>query len=104
MMHHGVQTAFAVIETEVSKTASHHVLENYRHHVTRLTVELDRCARETRGKLIEEEDLIEQGRALLLKIDQRIAEETVPERVSYVHPIFQQLLEPFVNPAYKQAA
>ena len=103
-MHHGVQTACAVIETEVGKPASQQVLENYRHPVMRLTVELDRCAGSTRGKLIEEEDLIEQGRALLLKIDQRIAEETVPERMSHVHPIFEQLLAPFVSPAFKQAA
>lgn len=103
-MHHGVQTAFAVIETEVSRTASQQVLGDYRRHVTRLTVELDRCAGVTRGKLISEEDLIEQGRALLLKIDQRISEESVPERLSNVHPIFSRLLAPFVNPAYKQAA
>ena len=89
-MHHGVQTAFAVIETEVSKTASQQVLEDYRRHVMRLTVELDRCAGDTRGKLIAEEDLIEQGRALLLKIDQRIAEETVPERLFQRSPDLQQ--------------
>ena len=103
-MYHGVQTAFAVIETEVGKTASQQVLENNRHHVMRLTIELDRCAGNTRGKLIEEEDLIEQGRALLLKIDQRIAEEPAPERLSHVHPIFRKLLEPFACPAFKQAA
>ena len=103
-MHHGVQKALAVIEAEVSKTASRQVLPDYRYHVKRLTVELDRCAGDTWGKLIEEEDLIDQGRALLLKIDQRIAEETVPERMSYVHPIFTQLLEPFVTPALEQAA
>ncbi|HQR21058.1 MAG TPA: hypothetical protein PKV98_09330 [Burkholderiaceae bacterium] len=103
-MQHGVQTAFTVIENEVSRTASQQVLEDYRRHVMRLTVGLDRCAGETRGRLIAEEDLIEQGRALLLKIDQRIAEESVPERVSNVHPIFDSLLAPFVHPAYKQAA
>ena len=103
-MHPGVQTAFAVIETEVSKTGSQPVLENYRRHVMRMTVELDRCAGETRGKLIGEEDLIEQGRALLLKIDQRIAEESAPEHLSPLHPIFRELLEPFASPAFKQAA
>jgi hypothetical protein len=103
-MHHGVQTAFAVIETEVSKTASQQVLENYRRHVMRLTVELDRCAGDTRDKLIAEEDLIEQGRALLLRNDQRIVEETVPERMPHVHPIFRQLLGSFASPALKQAA
>ena len=103
-MHHGVQKALAVIEAEVSKTASRQVLQDYRYHVKRLTVELDRCAGDTWGKLIAEEDLIEQGRALLLKIEQRIAEETVPERMSHVHPIFRQLLTPFVRPGCKQAA
>jgi hypothetical protein len=103
-MHHGVRTALAVIETEVGKTASRQVLKSYRRHVMRLTVELDRCAGDTWGKLIAEEDLIEQGRALLLKIEQRIAEETVPERMSHVHPIFRQLLTPFVRPGCKQAA
>ena len=103
-MHAGVEQAFATIEGEVSKTASQPVLENYRRHVMRMTVELDRCAGETRGQLIREEDLIEQGRALLLKIDQRIAEETAPERISPVHPIFQRLLEPFGSSALRQAA
>ena len=103
-MRHGVQTAFAVIETEVSKTASQQVLEDYRRHAMRLTVELDRCAGDTRGKLIAEEDLIEQGRALLLKIDQRISEETAPECLSHVHPIFRELLAPFACPAFKEAA
>jgi hypothetical protein len=103
-MHEGVQSAFETIEVEICKTASQPVLEDYRRHVIRMTEELDRCAGETRGKLIREEDLIEQGRALLLRIDQRIAEETAPERLSHLHPIFQRLLEPFVSPALKQAA
>lgn len=102
-MTHGVQTAFAVIEEQVNRTTTPSVLQAYRQQVTRLTVELDRCAGVTRGRLIEEEDLIEQGRALLLKIEQRIAEETVPGTESPLHPIFRDVLEPFTQPL-KQAA
>jgi len=99
----GVRTAFGVVEEQIAKTSSPQVLRNYCQHVRRLMVELDRSLGVTRGTLIEQEDLLEQGRALLLRIEQRISEETVPDAMSEIHPIFAELLKQFTVP-FKKAA
>ena len=93
----------AEVERDIQGAASRSVLQSYRSRVTSITETIEAELANTRGSLLEQEDLLEQCRAVLLRIDQRISEESVPPSLGNLHPIFADIFAPLIKPMKKAA-
>ena len=98
-----ISAVLAEVERDIQGTASRSVLESYRTRVATITESIEAELADTRSSLIAQEDLLEQCRAVALRIDQRISEESVPAALGNLHPTFASILAPYIAPV-KQAA
>jgi len=90
-----LREAFSRIEVSAQRAAATPVLRGYVSEVRLLLDHLSTQVGELRGRLLDEEDLIEQGQALLLVLEGKIADESTERPASPMHPVFRQILESF---------
>jgi len=90
-----IREVFSRIEASAQRAAATPVLRSYASEVRLLVDHLSTQVGELRGRLLDEEDLIEQGQALLLVLEGKIADETTERPASPIHPVFRQILESF---------
>ena len=93
----------AEVERDLQSTASRVVLDSYKARVATITETIEAELASTRGLLIAQEDLLEQCHAVILQIDQRISDESVPAALGNLHPMFANILAAYLAPL-KQAA